>query len=139
MKLVLDTNVYSELIHPQGSPTIRVWLAEMRGYLTFTTSVTQAEILFGIRRLPQGRRRETLERNAIESFELDMVGRILPFDSVAADWYSEIMVSRERAGRPMSQFDAQIAAICRAQGAVLATRNVKDCVECGIEVVNPWG
>jgi predicted nucleic acid-binding protein len=138
MKLVLDTNVVSQLVHPQGSVQIKDWLATRRGYIVYTTSVTQAEILFGIRRLPDGKRRDQLLANAVEVFSSDMAGRILSFDSIAADEYSQIVALRERSGRPISQFDGQIAAICRVYGAVLATRNVKDFVGCGVNVVNPW-
>ena len=138
MKLVLDTNVVSQLVHPQGSVQIKDWLATRRGYIVYTTSVTQAEILFGIRRLPDGKRRDRLLANAVEVFSSDMAGRILSFDSIAADEYSQIVALRERSGRPISQFDGQIAAICRVYGAVLATRNVKDFAGCGIDVVNPW-
>jgi toxin FitB len=138
MKLVLDTNVVSQLVHPQGSVQIKDWLATRRGYIVYTTSVTQAEILFGIRRLPDGKRRDQLLANAVEVFSSDMAGRILSFDSIAADEYSQIVALRERSGRPISQFDGQIAAICRVYGAVLATRNVKDFVGCGVDVVNPW-
>jgi hypothetical protein len=138
MKLVLDTNVVSQLVHPQGSVQIKDWLATRRGYIVYTTSVTQAEILFGIRRLPDGKRRDRLLANAVEVFSSDMAGRILSFDSIAADEYSQIVALRERSGRPISQFDGQIVAICRVYGAVLATRNVKDFVGCGVDVVNPW-
>ena len=138
MKLVLDTNVVSQLVHPQGSVQIKDWLATRRGYIVYTTSVTQAEILFGIRRLPDGKRRDRMLANALEVFSSDMAGRILSFDSIAADEYSQIVALRERSGRPISQFDGQIAAICRVYGAVLATRNVKDFVGCGVDVVNPW-
>jgi predicted nucleic acid-binding protein len=138
MKLVLDTNVVSQLVHPQGSVQIKDWLATRRGYIVYTTSVTQAEILFGIRRLPDGKRRDQLLANAVEVFSSDMAGRILSFDSIAADEYSQIVALWERSGRPISQFDGQIAAICRVYGAVLATRNVKDFVGCGVDVVNPW-
>jgi predicted nucleic acid-binding protein len=74
----------------------------------------------------------------VEVFSSDMAGRILSFDSIAADEYSQIVALWERSGRPISQFDGQIAAICRVYGAVLATRNVKDFVGCGVDVVNPW-
>ncbi len=138
MKIVLDTNVYSQFIHPQGSSIVTAWLMRQERAVIYTTSVTQAEILFGIRRLPEGRRRSVLLANALESFSSEVAWQILPFDSAAADEYSLIVALRERSGRPISQFDAQIAAICRVHGAVLATCNVKDFAGCGIDVVNPW-
>jgi len=63
---------------------------------------------------------------------------VLPFGSGAAREYAEIAASRRRAGRPLSHFDAQIAAIARQARATMATRNVSDYDGCGIRVVNPW-
>jgi predicted nucleic acid-binding protein len=72
-------------------------------------------------------------------FEVDLAGRVLPFDTDAALAYPEIAAGRRQGGKPISQIDAQIAAIVRSRGARLATRNVRDFVECGITVVDPWG
>jgi hypothetical protein len=71
-------------------------------------------------------------------FATDFAGRILAFDSSAAQSYAELVSDRRRRGRPISQFDAQIAAIARVAGATLATRNVRDFEHCGIGVVDPW-
>lgn len=64
--------------------------------------------------------------------------RILPFDQSAAEYYATISAHRKRQGRPISQFDAQIAAICRVHQATIATRNVEDFTDCGIDIINPW-
>jgi toxin FitB len=71
-------------------------------------------------------------------FEIDLAGRVLPFDSDAALAYPEIAAGRKRGGKPISQIDAQIAAVVRSRGARLATRNVRDFAACGITVVDPW-
>ena len=71
-------------------------------------------------------------------FEEDFSGRILPFSSHAAHAYAEIAVARREAVRPISQFDAQIAAIAKSTGASVATRNVADFDGCGITVIDPW-
>ncbi|HNB47181.1 MAG TPA: VapC toxin family PIN domain ribonuclease, partial [Burkholderiaceae bacterium] len=65
-------------------------------------------------------------------------GRLLPFDSPAAMAYAEIVAARRAAGRPISQFDAQIAAIAFSRNVAVVTRNVADFEGCGVEVVNPW-
>jgi predicted nucleic acid-binding protein len=104
----------------------------------FTTTVTQAEIFYGLA-LPQGRRRDDLVVAAQQMFDVDLTGRVLPFDIDAAMIYAEIAAGRRRIGKPISQIDAQIAAVVRSRGAQLATRNVPDFVDCGIVVVNPWG
>jgi len=88
--------------------------------------------------LPEGRRRNDLLVAATSMFEEDFGGRILPFDSDVAIAYGNIAADRRKAGKPISQFDAQIAAIVRSRGGVLATRNITDFVDCGIEVVDPW-
>ena len=100
--------------------------------------MTEAEILHGVRMLPAGKRRTTIATAAQAMFREDFARRVLPFDSDAARAYAEIVSDRSRAGRPITQFDAQIAAIVRATAAVLATRNVRDFERCGIPVVDPW-
>jgi toxin FitB len=104
----------------------------------YTTSITQAEILHGLMLLPAGKRRAAIEAAATAMFEEDFAGRILAYGSDAALPYARIAAERRRFGRPISQFDAQIAAIARVTGATLATRNVADFAGCGVKVVDPW-
>lgn len=138
MKIILDTNVISELIQPMGSSIIREWLASQNGASLYTTSITQAEILYGIQILPEGQRRQKLLDGALIVFEHYLTERILAFDQKAAELYSQIAANRKQIGRPISQFDAQIAAICRVHQATLATRNIRDFLDCGIDLINPW-
>jgi predicted nucleic acid-binding protein len=98
----------------------------------------RSEILYGLRLLPDGRRRRELQAAIVPIFREDLAGCILPFDSEAADAYATVAVDRRRAGRPISQFDAQIAAIARSRGAALATRNVADFEGAGMALINPW-
>ena len=88
--------------------------------------------------LPAGRRRNAVEAAAEAMFKEEFAGRVLPFGSDAARLYARIAAERRRAGRPISHFDAQIAAITRATGAAVATRNVADYAGCGVKVINPW-
>ena len=136
--IVLDTNVLSEVLRRDPQPRVLEWLGEQPRASMFTTTVTRAEILFGIRLLPEGARRDGLWDGARKIFDIDFDGQVLPFDSAAADEFAEISAARRAAGRPISQFDAQIAAITRSRGARLATRNVADFDGCGFEVINPW-
>jgi toxin FitB len=136
--IVLDTNVLSELMRPTPSPAVLRWMSTLPASGLFTTSVTQAELLVGARLLPSGRRRSTLQQLMAAMFDEDFAGRVLAFDQAAVPLYVEIVVDRRATGRPISQFDAQIAAIARASGARLATRNVSDFDGCGVGVVNPW-
>jgi predicted nucleic acid-binding protein len=136
--IILDTNVLSELLLPSPNPVVVDWLAEQTPASVFTTSITEAEILYGLRLLPEGRRRRELEAAILPIFREDLAGRVLSFDRDAADIYATIATARRTAGRPISQFDAQIAAITLSCGASLATRNEADFREIGLEVINPW-
>ena len=104
----------------------------------FTTTICEAEILYGVALLPAGRRRVALEQAVTAIFGEELAGRVLSFDRAAASAFAEISARRRRLGRPISQFDAQIAAIALSQGADVATRNVGDFADCGIGVIDPW-
>lgn len=102
-----------------------------------TTAITVAEIHYGIERLPAGRRKEALRVAAADIFET-FAEQVLPFDTLAAEQYALVVSQRDGLGLPIDGFDAQIAAICRARGAALATRNLADFDKTGIELINPW-
>ena len=104
----------------------------------FTTAITESELLYGIALLPEGRRRQSLESVVDMIFTEDLAGRVLSFDSAAAREFADIAASRRRAGRPISEADARIAAIARSRGAALATRNVGDFADCLLELIDPW-
>ena len=136
--IVIDTNVLSELMRAEPDAAVLDWFGQEPPAGLFTTTVSQAEILYGLALLPEGKRRDGLQDAATAMFQEDFVGRILPFDSDAARAYAAIAAGRKAAGQPISQFDAQIAGIVQSRGARLATRNVADFAGCGIMVVNPW-
>lgn len=136
--IVLDTNVLSELMRPEASPRVLDWLRARPAGEFHTTAITQAEILYGIRILPRGRRRGALEQAAQAMFAQEFAERILEFGPDAAGAYASISSDRRRSGRPIAQADALIAAIVRSRRAVLATRDGGDFGGCGIEVVDPW-
>jgi hypothetical protein len=136
--LVLDTNVISEMLRPVPDATVSAWLDSQPTAGVFTTVITQAEIKYGIALLPKGQRQSALLTAAILIFESDFAGRVLPFDPDAAEIYAHIAATRRLAGKPISFADAQIAAITLSRGGRLATRNVRDFAECGIDLINPW-
>lgn len=136
--IILDTNVLSELMKAAPAASVSKWVATQPASRLFVTAVTQAEILYGIGLLPKGRRRDRIAIAAKAMFDEDFNERILAFNSDAATAYADIAVDRRNTGRPISQFDAQIAAIARSTGAALATRNVADFEGCAIELINPW-
>lgn len=136
--IVLDTNVLSEVLRPAPEAGVLAWLSAQPRSSLFTTTVTRAELLYGARLLPEGQRKAALLEAIGAIFGTDMAGQVLSFDDEAADAYARIAVERRAVGRPISQFDAMIAAITRSRGAKLATRNVKDFADCGIDLIDPW-
>ena len=135
--IILDTNVVSELMRPTPARAVLSWLRRHPGDDLSTTAVTVAEIRYGIARLPEGRRREALHQAANEVFAA-FPDQVFPFDLAAAAVYADVVAHREGLGNPIDGFDAQIAAICRAHAATLATRNTKDFADTGVALVNPW-
>ena len=114
--IVVDTNVVSELMKPSPSVTVTDWVLARSGRELFTTSITLAEILYGIERLPGGRRKDLLRTTAHGVF--DAFGdQVLPFGRRAAVHYSSVVGTRDRLGLPIGGFDAQIASICRTHDA----------------------
>jgi len=136
--IILDTNVLSEALRPEPDAAVMAWLAAQSTAAMFTTTVTRADLLYGVGLLPAGRRHDDLHAAVVAILDEDMAGRVLPFDKDAADAYADIAVARKRAGQPLSQFDAMIAGIARSRGATVATHNSSDFVDCGIELANPW-
>jgi predicted nucleic acid-binding protein len=136
--IVLDTKVLSELMRPLPERRVIDWLDTQETASVAITAITVAEILYGIERFPEGRRKRSLVASAAVMFDEDFAGRILVFDAEAALHYAERVAAREQAGRAVQMADAQIAAICLRHEATLATRNVKDFEGLGVEILNPW-
>lgn len=137
--LILDTNVVSELMRPEPDDRVVVWLSRQTASEVHLTALTIGEIVYGIRSLPDGRRRRDLERRFRQVAERGFAGRVLAFDEAAGVAYGEIMAERRARGRPLSVIDGQIAAIARVSGAALASRNLDDFDGCGLRLVNPFG
>jgi hypothetical protein len=136
--IILDTNVASEMMKSSPELQVLAWLNAQTASHVFITATSKAEILYGIERLPVGKKRDLLRSAANEMFERQFRERVLPFDEIAAEAFAAIAASRRRAGQPIGQFDCQIAAIARARGSAVATRDTADFADCGIELINPW-
>ncbi|HEY8317776.1 MAG TPA: type II toxin-antitoxin system VapC family toxin [Amnibacterium sp.] len=137
--IVLDTNVVSEVMRPVPDPAVLEWMNAQQAGELYLTSMTTAELLYGVARLPSGRRREDLAEKVGRLVDELFEGRILPFDSAASIDSARIASARERAGNPIGSADAVIAATASSAGAdLLATRNVSDFSGTGLSVVNPW-
>jgi hypothetical protein len=125
-------------MRPEPSKRVVEWMDSIESHNLGITSITVAEILYGIAVLSEGRRKSRLLEAARVLFEDDFNGRIFAFDEQAAVEYADIIIRREMLGSPISMPDAQIAAICRASDCALATRNIKDFEEVGIELIDPF-
>jgi toxin FitB len=136
--IVLDTNVISELARQVPDSGVLSWLDSLEVSGVVTTAVTAAELRYGVARLPDGNRQRELTVVVRGILTEDFHGRVFPFDERAAVRYADIVTGRERIGRPIGVADAQIAAICRDLDGTLATRNIADFEETGIELINPW-
>ena len=136
--IILDTNVLSELMRPEPDAAVLSWIAAQPRSSLYTTSITQAEILFGIALLKNGKRKTSLAAAAEAMFGEDLAGRVLAFDAKAAPAYAAIVSERRHAGAPIDGFDALIAAIARAAGAAVATRDTGGFSDCGVTLINPW-
>lgn len=136
--IVLDTNVVSELMRPSPTAAVIEWIDRQIAGDVFLTAVGLGEFLYGVGRLPDGRRKTTLAEQLEAMVANDFDHRVLGFDETAAAHYADIVVSRGRTGRPISTPDAQIAGICRSHGGTLATRNTGDLADTQVATVNPW-
>lgn len=136
--IVLDTNVLSELMRARPNSVVQGWMDREDARGLFASAVSEAEIRTGLGLLPDGRRRRELTEAADLVLNELFRGRVLPFDAAAARVYADIACQRRVDGRPVSQFDCQIAAIARSREMAVATRDVEGFWGCGIEVIDPW-
>jgi predicted nucleic acid-binding protein len=137
MNMILDTNVISELEGRKHSAHLFHWLNSFERNELFLTTVSVAEIRFGLNLLPHGQRRDELE-TSYSRIEEGFLGRILSFSTDAARKYGQLKAVRQMQGRPIETKDAMIAAICLSHGATLATRNVNDFEGLDLRLVNPF-
>ena len=135
---LLDTNVVSELIRSAPDENVVSWVESQDTADLFLAATTMGELIRGVWRLAEGRRRARYEKWIHEDLKYQFEGRILPFDQEAAMIWGEIMGEAERRGRPKAGADAQIAAIARRHGLVMVTRNTRDFADMSVELLDPW-
>jgi len=136
--IILDTNVISELMKTAPDPSVSAWIGKQKPTNLAITAIAIAEIQRGISLLPKGKRRKNLDVDFKDFIERAFVGRILPFDEDAAYLYGQIASERAQKGFNVDAVDLMIAAIVKNYNASIATRNVKDFKDCGIDIINPW-
>ena len=136
MIIALDTNVISELMNEGINSNVARWI-NTHGSDVIITTITVAEVRYGLLRMPQGKRRTILETefNRLTAKFRDV---ILPFNTAAAEISADIRAQQASYGRTLPFTDSLIAATCLAHGAALATRNTKDFEDLGLEVINPF-
>lgn len=137
--IIIDTNVVAELMKASPAGEVVSWMNDQEASELFLTTITLGEIGYGLETLPQGKRRLQLEQGFERVIAEAFTGRILAFDEEAARLYGVLMGRCKAIGRPLSILDGQIASIARARGCAVATRNVRDFVECGVDILNPFG
>jgi hypothetical protein len=136
--IILDTNVVSEFMTSPPASQVLNWLNNQDVASLYLSTITIAEIGYGLRAMPEGKRRKLLSERFEQFVDSAFSERLLSFDESAARIYGEIMCHCKEIGRPMSSLDGQIAAIARSRGFSVATRNIKDFELCQIELVNPF-
>ncbi|MFT3971012.1 MAG: type II toxin-antitoxin system VapC family toxin [Micropruina sp.] len=135
--IVLDTNVVSEAMRPAPDTEVLGWLNAQVIDTLYLSSVTLAELLFGVGVLPAGARRDRLART-VDGLVALFPGRVLPFDQDAARRYANMASAGQKAGRPLSTADGYIAATAAAHGFAVASRNARHFAGTGVELINPW-
>ena len=135
--ILLDTNVVSEAMKPVPDDAVRGWLDEQAAETLYLSSVTIAELMFGIGALPKGKRKDKLA-GALDGVMELFADRVLPFDIDAARHYADLAVKARAAGKGFPTPDGYIAAIAASKGFVVATRDTSAFDAVGVEVIDPW-
>jgi predicted nucleic acid-binding protein len=136
--IILDTNIVSELMRPTPDPVVKAWLSALGDTPLVTTAITIAEISYGLARLPDGRRRQGLERQFTALAGPQGMLPVLSFDDVAAREAGRLRALREATGVSAHPSDMMIAGLAAVMAALIATRNVKDFSGLPIAIVDPW-
>ena len=136
--IILDTNILSEPLKSGASPAVLAWLDAQSIETLYLTTITLAELFVGIEILPTGKRQAALKSRLNAVLDNFSPAQILPFDIEAARIYPSLVNQARRSGTKISFVDGQIAAIARATGFTVATRDTQPFVAAGVKVINPW-
>ena len=136
--IILDTNVVSEPMKPNGNPAVQAWLDQQTAETLYLTTTSLSELLVGIEFLPEGKRKEGLDAALNNLLEQLFGSRILPFDSQAARAYAPLIGRAKTNGCAISVADGQIAAIASVHGFTVATRDTAPFIATGVPIINPW-
>jgi predicted nucleic acid-binding protein len=136
--IILDTNVVSEPLKPNGNIRVQQWLDQQPIETLYLTATSLSELLLGVKLLPDGKRKNSLDIELSILLARLFGPRVFPFDNVAATSFASLMCCARALGRPISVADGQIAAIAFVHGFSVATRDTKPFETVGVHVVNPW-
>jgi toxin FitB len=136
--ILIDTNVISEMWRAEPNPQVLTWLDAQAVETLFLSTITVAELRFGLAAMPDGKRRASfqsrLETDVLPTFE----GRVLPFDLDASKAYGDLMARARETGRAIGTADGYIAATAHARGLAMASRDTSPFEAAGLKTINPW-
>jgi len=135
--IVLDTNVLSEPLKTRPDLKVLAWLDAQAAETLYMSTISYAELRFGVLKMPDGKRRNDLAAQIDRALEL-FKDRMLEFNVKAAEQLAQIGARCKEIGKPATAPDAYIAAIAAAHGFSVATRNVDHFRHTGVPVINPW-
>ncbi|MCR5860539.1 type II toxin-antitoxin system VapC family toxin [Mesorhizobium sp. J428] len=138
MRLLLDTNVLSEVTKPAPDTRVLKWLNGLDEDRSFISAISIAEIRRGVALMDPGRKREALAEWLAEDLPQRFEHRVLPVDEPVALAWGDLMGLAKRSGRGLSSMDGLIAATAIAHDLTLATRNRKDFEGFGLKLLDPW-
>lgn len=135
--IILDTNVISEMMRPEPHHSVRQWLDAQEIETLFLTSVTVAELLYGVAAMPSGKRKNRLVEYTVQLQEI-FADRVLAFDLPAARQHAKLSIAARKFGKGFPTPDGYIAAIAASRKFIIATRDVAPFKAVGLSVVDPW-
>ena len=136
--ILVDTIVVSEPLRGVPEARVAAWLDAQALETLYLSAITAAELRFGVRSLPVGRRRDRLHEDVEERVLPMFAGRVLPFDLAASQAYAELMAKARFEGRTIAVADGYIAATAAANGMMVATRDIAPFEAAGLRTVDPW-
>ncbi|KDA06274.1 plasmid stability protein StbB [Microbacterium sp. CH12i] len=136
--ILLDTNVISEPMRPHPDPAVVAWLDRQSADTLYLTTISLAEIRYGLSLLPEGSRRTQLRERFEDELLPHFAGRIVGFNEAASSAYASLRSTARRQGVSLSDFDALIAAVATSTRLTMATRDTTPFMAAGLMVINPW-
>jgi predicted nucleic acid-binding protein len=136
--ILLDTNVVSEPLKLSADTAVLAWIDAQLIETLYLSTISLAELRFGIAALPMGKRRDTLHTSLEQRILPLFSGRILAFDEAASNAYAVLRARARLEGKAIATADGYIAAIAMTHGLIVATRDTGPFEAAGLKVINPW-